>query len=41
MNRVLQYMEIERLIECPKTIIAAPKKEMTLHRGNWRNDMKL
>jgi len=41
MNKVVQYLEIERLIECPKNIIAPPKREMTLHRGNWRNDMKL
>ena len=41
MNRVKQYLEIERLIACPKEIMVPPKREMTLYRGHWRNDMKL
>ena len=33
--------EIDNLIDCPKVISEAPKREMKLDRGHFRNDMRL
>jgi len=33
--------ELRELIECPKTIVYPPRKEMTLDRGHLRNGMRL
>ena len=33
--------EIDDLIACPKAVSEAPKREMKLDRGHFRNDMRL
>jgi hypothetical protein len=33
--------EIDDLIACPKVVSEAPKREMKLDRGHFRNDMRL
>jgi hypothetical protein len=33
--------EIDDLIACPKVVSEAPKRDMKLDRGHFRNDMRL
>ncbi len=33
--------ELEELTACPKTVSEAPRQEMKLDQGHWRNDMRV